>query len=235
MIRCIVVDDERPAINVLENYISRINELKLLKSFTNPLEAIEFINEGKVDLVFLDINMDELSGIGVMNIIGDKTKVIFCTAFSEFAVESYELNAVDYLMKPIAFSRFQKAVNRLKFQEREVKDVPNDYIFVKADQKGKMVRIDIKDIQFIEARSNYVAIHKMNQFTLVYSSLKDIEDYLHDSNFIRVHKSFLVAESKIEMVEANMIRLKNCSKTIPISKTYKDDLFKKLEKRLFSR
>jgi two-component system, LytTR family, response regulator len=235
MINCIIVDDERPAINVLEKYISKIDELKLLRSFTNPLEAIEFVNGGEVDLVFLDINMDELSGIGVMNIIGNKTKVIFCTAFSEFAVESYELSAVDYLMNPISFARFEKAVDRLNLHEKHVVDVPNDYVFVKADQKGKMIRIDIKDIVFIEAKGNYVAIHKMNQYVLVYSSLRDIENYLHNSNFIRVHKSYLVAESKIEMVEFNTIVLKNCSEKIPISKTYKENLFRKLKKRIFSK
>ncbi|MBN9349046.1 MAG: response regulator transcription factor [Chitinophagaceae bacterium] len=235
MTSCIVVDDERPAIQLLEKYIGRIGELKLSGSFTNPLDAVKFVQGQKVDVIFLDINMDELTGIEVMNILGDKTKVIFCTAFSEFAVESYELNAVDYLMKPISFARFERAVGRLNLKKEIIKRVPDDYIFVRADQNRRMIRVDIRDIDFIEARSNYIAIYKMSKPVLVYSSLKDIEDYLHDSNFIRVHKSYLVPESRIQMIESNTIILKGCTKKIPVSKSYKEKLMERLEGRTFSR
>lgn len=235
MSSCIIIDDEQPAIDVLKKYVSRMPELNLLHTFTNPLEAIKFMQGCQVDLIFLDIHMDELSGIEVMNIIGKRAKVIFCTAYSEFAVESYELNAVDYLMKPISFPRFERAISRFTLQEKRNEIIANDYIFVKADQKGKMIRIDIKDIDYIEARSNYVAIHRRSNYILVYSSLKNIESYLYDSNFIRVHKSYLVAESKIEIIELSTIFLKNRTEKIPVSKTFRDSLYEKLRKKLLSK
>ena len=226
MIKCVIIDDEQPAINVLENYIKRVPYLQLVGTATNPIPGIELINSTIAELVFLDIQMDEMSGIDVMKVLPDNVKVIFCTAFSEFAVTSYELNAVDYLMKPIPFDRFASAIKKISplnitSLANESVTTSNDYIFVKTEQKGKMVKIDLDDIDFIEAMNNYIAFYRGNSKTLVYSTMKEIEDHLPRSKFLRVHKSYIIAINKITSVDNNCITLKNRSEQIPISLTYK--------------
>lgn len=226
MIKCLIIDDEQPAINVLENYIKRVPYLQLLGTATNPIAGINLINNTKAELVFLDIQMDEMSGIDVMKVLATNVKVIFCTAFSEFAVTSYELNAVDYLMKPIPFDRFVTAIKKINSGENanfinESERTSNDYIFVKTEQKGKMVKIDLDDIDFIEAMNNYIAFYRGKSKTLVYSTMKEIEEHLPSSKFLRIHKSYIIAINKIASVDNNCINLKNRSEQIPISITYK--------------
>lgn len=226
MIKCIIIDDEQPAINVLENYIKRVPYLQLVGTATNPIQGIELINSTKPELVFLDIQMDEMSGIDVMKVLTDNVKVIFCTAFSEFAVTSYELNAVDYLMKPIPFDRFATAIKKVSPLNitslvNEPVITSNDYIFVKTEQKGKMVKIDLDDIDFIEAMNNYIAFYRGKSKTLVYSTMKEIEGHLPRSKFLRIHKSYIIAINKISSLDNNCIILKNRTEQIPISLTYK--------------
>ncbi|MFT4152703.1 LytR/AlgR family response regulator transcription factor [Parafilimonas sp.] len=242
MIKCVIIDDEQPAINVLKNYIKRINNLHLTGTATNPLAGIELIKNNKADVVFLDIQMDEMTGIEVMNILDSSVQVIFCTAYSEFAVESYELNALDYLMKPIAFDRFVKAVRRIKVNDNGSNsvgtiqgDIPNDYIFVKAETKGKMIRINLDEIDYIEAKNNYVAIYCGNHITMVYSTMRDIEERLSHNHFIRVHKSFIIAYSKITHIEKSYVILKNKNEKIPVSKTYREVFLNMVKDKLFSR
>ena len=226
MIKCVIIDDEQPAISVLENYIKRLPHLELVGTATNPLTGIDLVDTTKADLVFLDIQMDEMNGIEVIKLLDPKINVIFCTAYSEFAVTSYDLNAVDYLMKPIPFDRFVKAVRKIKSVDsfilsNESDSISNDYIFVKTEHKGKMIKIDLHDIDFIEAMSNYIAFYTGKSKTLVYSSMKEIESYLPSSKFIRIHKSYIVAFDKIVSVENNRILFKNRTEQIPISNSYK--------------
>jgi DNA-binding LytR/AlgR family response regulator len=238
MIKCIIIDDEQPAINVIENYIKRIDYLELVGTATNPLTGIELVKKHKADVVFLDIQMDEMTGIEALNILDPSVQVIFCTAFSEFAVESYEFNAVDYLLKPIAFNRFAKAIKRIKVNETiTVADefFPDDYFFVKAEQKGRIVRINIDEIDYVEGQNNYVAIHCGNSKTMIYGTMKDLESFLSSNRFIRVHKSFIVAAPKIIQVENNSIQLKNQHKKIPLSKTYKDVFYEKVKNKILYR
>lgn len=235
MIKCVIIDDEQPAINVLKKYISRIDHLELAGVATDPIAGIELVRNCRPDVLFLDIQMDEMSGIEVIKILGSTVQVIFCTAFSEFAVTSYDLDAVDYLMKPIAFSRFVKAINRIKSKEStEIKniDISDDYIFVKTEHKGKLIRISLADIDFVEARSNYIAIHRGHSKTMVYSSLRDFEQRLHSSRFIRIHKSYIIDSYKIAHVENNAILLKNRTERIPLSKTYKAGFLDQIKNRL---
>jgi len=235
MLRCLVIDDEQPAIDVLEKYIHKVGVLNLVGSTTDPVDGIRMIAEKYIEVAFVDIEMPGLSGIHVKKMIDPKVQVIFCTAHSEFAVESYDLNIVDYLLKPVSFDRFEKAVSRLGFSSKAGREVKNDYIFVATDHKRKLVRINIEDIDFIEARGNYVAIFTLNRPLLVYSSLKDMEVYLYDSNFIRVHKSYLVSESKIQIIEPATILLNGCDRKIPIGKEYKEQLLERLKKKMFSK
>lgn len=235
MIKCVIIDDEQPAINVIQNYVKRIDNLELVGTATNPLSGIELVRKHRADVVFLDIQMDEMTGIEVMNVLDSSVQVIFCTAFSEFAVESYELNAVDYLVKPIAFNRFAKAVKRIKGNGSAAPAddlIPDDYFFVKAEQKGKMVRINIDDIDYVEGQNNYIAIHCGTSKTMIYGTMKDVESFLSPNRFIRVHKSFIVAAPKIVQVENNNIQLKNQRTKIPLSKTYKDAFYEKVKNKM---
>ena len=230
MMSCIIVDDEQHAIDVLEHYVKQTPHLHLVASFTNPIEALQLLGEQKIDLVFLDIQMPELSGIDLIKAIQGKSKVILTTAYSEFALEGYELYVVDYLLKPIRLPRFltavQKAVQQVNFvKETSLKETPeDDYIFVKTESKGKLLKINLADIDFIESMKNYVAIHHGGQKTLVYTSMKELEERLPKKQFIRVHKSFIIPISRITGIEGNLVRLKNTTAEILIGENYKAEL-----------
>ncbi|MFC0774047.1 LytR/AlgR family response regulator transcription factor [Terrimonas alba] len=239
MIKCIIIDDERPAIRLIKKYIERIPTLQLIGETTNPITGIEMVKTEKPDLVFLDIQMDEMNGIDVMKIIGKEALVIFCTAYSEFAVTSYELHAIDYLMKPIDFNRFVRAVQRvadtMAARPTLYEDaIPNDYIFVKAGQKGKMLKIDIDDIDIVEAKNNYVAFHCNGKKTMAYLTLKELEERLPTSQFMRVHKSYIVALKQISLMENNELVLKKGGLRVPIGASYKELFLERMKSKLMS-
>lgn len=239
MIRCVIIDDEQPAINVLKRYIDRIPNLELVGTETNPIAGIELIKNENPDVVFLDIQMEQLNGIEVVKILGDRTKIVFCTAYSEFAVTSYEFDAVDYLMKPIEFNRFLKAVQRVSdvLSHRSfcnLEAIPNDYIYVKAGKRGKLLKIDLDDIDYVEALNNYVAFHQGKRQTVAYLSLKEVEEKLPKSQFMRIHKSFVVALKQISSMENNELVLKNVSERIPIGASYKEVFLEKMKSKLMS-
>jgi len=227
MINCIVVDDEPHAIEILDHYIKQTPHLHLVASFTNPIEALQLMGEQKIDLVFLDIQMPEVSGIDFIKAIQGKSKVILTTAYSEFALEGYELSVVDYLLKPIRLARFlaavQKVVEQLNAASENLKP-DDDYIFVKTESKGKLLKINLADIDFIESMKNYVAIHRGQQKTLVYTSMKELEERLPKKQFLRVHKSFIIPISRITGIEGNLVRLKNVTSEILIGENYKAEL-----------
>src|SRR5881394_3860296 len=214
MIKCIIVDDEPHAIEVLDHYVKQTPHLQLVTSFTNPIEALQLLGQQKIDLVFLDIQMPEISGIDFIKAIQGKSKVILTTAYSEFALQGYELDVVDYLLKPIRLPRFLAAVQKASQQinaatETSQQETEDDYIFVKTESKGKLLKINLADIDFIESMKNYVAIHRGGQKTLVYTSMKELEERLPKKQFIRVHKSFIIPISRITGIEGNLVRLKN--------------------------
>ncbi len=227
MINCIIVDDEQHAIDILVHYVQQTPQLNLLGCFTNPLEALPVISEKKIDLVFLDIQMPELSGIDFIKTIQGKCKVILTTAYSEFAMEGYELYVVDYLLKPIRLPRFLAAVQKVVEQSAASnlqETAEEEYIFVKTESKGKLLKINLADIDFIESLKNYMAIHCGGQKTLVYTSMKELEDRLPKKQFIRVHKSFIISIPKITGIEGNLVRLKNVTAEIQIGENYKAEL-----------
>ncbi|MGC4036060.1 MAG: LytTR family DNA-binding domain-containing protein [Chitinophagaceae bacterium] len=239
MVKCVIIDDEQPAINVIKKYIERLPNLELVGEETNPLIGMEIIKREKPDLVFLDIQMDEMNGIQVKRLIDETVNVVFCTAYSEFAVTSYELNAIDYLMKPVEFKRFVKAVKRVtdsislhQFSDEEA--IPNDYIFVKAGLRGKMLKIDLDDIDFIEAMNNYVAFHRGTQKTLAYLTMKELEERLPTNQFMRIHKSYIIALRQIASMENNELVLKKLSRRIPIGANFKDIFMEKMRNKLIS-
>ena len=229
MINCIIVDDEQHAIDILVHYTAQTPYIKLVATFTNPIEALEMVATQNIDLVFLDIQMPELSGVDFVKAINRKAKVILTTAYSEFALEGYELDVVDYLLKPIRLPRFLQAVQKAmkvisESQAGSKQPDEDDYIFVKTESKGKLLKITLSDIDYIEGMKNYVAFHCRGQKTLVYTSMKDIEEKLPNKQFIRVHKSFIIPINRISGIEGNLVRLKDVKAEILIGDSYKPEL-----------
>ncbi len=228
MIRCIIVDDEQPAIDVLVTYASQSPVLKLEGTFTNPLEALKLISEQEIQLVFLDVQMPELSGMDFIQALNGKCQVILTTAYSEFALKGYDLDIVDYLVKPIRLPRFIQAVQKAaaRISERKETEAPaeQDHIFVKTGTKGKLQRINFSEIDYIESMKNYVAFVSGNKKTLVYASMKEIEEHLPKTDFMRVHKSFIIPVQKITGIEGNSILLKDVNAEILIGDNYKAEL-----------
>lgn len=225
-IKCIVVDDEPLAVSLLGSYVEKIPFFELVFSTENPIEALEYIRKNEADLIFLDIQMSELTGINFMKIVGDKMKYILTTAYAEYALEGYEHNVIDYLLKPITFDRFQKSA--LKAQERfpTNETSANSYFFVKSS--GQQHKINFDEILYIESIKDYVNIKTDNQEYIVLDTLKSLENQL-PANFARVHKSFILNLDKIEKIDVRNVFL-NSGKEIPIGETYKSEFFQKLKK-----
>jgi DNA-binding LytR/AlgR family response regulator len=237
MTTCIIVDDEQHAIDVLEHYVKQIPSLQLLASFTNPLQALELLNREKVDLLFLDIQMPEISGLDFIRAIQGRSKVILTTAYSEFVTEGFELEVEDYLLKPIPFPRFIKAIQRIH-SAPPTTELPNsgalvdDYFFVKTELKGKMLRINFKDIDYIESMKNYVAIHHNGIRTMALLTMKDLEDRLPATRFLRIHRSFIIAVDKITAIEGNTVLLRNIREGILLGDTYRPAFLEKMKGKI---
>ncbi len=237
MINCIIVDDEQHAIDILVHYVEQTPYLHLAGTTTNPIEALQMVAAVKADLVFLDIQMPELSGMDFIKAIHGKTKIILTTAYTEFALESYELEVVDYLLKPVRFPRFLLAVQKVikeleEYTEPVHQGNEGDFIFVKTESKGKLIKINLDDIEYIEGMKNYVAIYRGGQKIMVYTSMKDIEGKLPAHEFLRVHKSFIIPITKITGIEGNLVRLKNVNSEIIIGENYKAHLMEIIRNKM---
>ncbi|HEY4206282.1 MAG TPA: LytTR family DNA-binding domain-containing protein [Puia sp.] len=237
MTTCIIVDDEQHAIDVLEHYVRQIPSLRLLASFTNPLQALELLNREKVDLLFLDIQMPDISGLDFIRAIHGQSKVILTTAYSEFVTEGFELEVEDYLLKPIPFPRFLKAVQRIQQPQAggetsSPETGVDDYFFVKTELKGKMLRVNFSDIDYIESMKNYVAIHHNGVKTLALLTMKDLEDRLPAARFMRIHRSFIIPVDKIVAIEGNMVMLRNVREGILLGETYRPLFLEKMRGKM---
>lgn len=237
MTTCIIVDDEQHAIDVLEHYVKQIPSLQLLASFTNPLQALELLNREKVDLLFLDIQMPEISGLDFIRAIQGRSKVILTTAYSEFVTEGFELEVEDYLLKPIPFPRFIKAIQRAQSTSPSADPsatdaTVDDYFFVKTELKGKMLRINFSDIDYIESMKNYVAIHHNGMKTMALLTMKDLEDRLPAARFLRIHRSFIIAVDKITAIEGNTVLLRNVKESILLGETYRPAFLEKMRGKM---
>ncbi|MDT0557573.1 LytTR family DNA-binding domain-containing protein [Ichthyenterobacterium sp. W332] len=216
---CIIIDDEPLAVSLLESYVSKIEDLTLKGAYNNPLDALKILREEPVDLLFLDIQMPEITGVEFKKIISPDVKVIFTTAYSEYALESYELNAVDYLLKPITFQRFLKAVEKVQEKNNTAEvETKKDYLFVKTEYRHQ--KIFFSEILYLKGLSDYVAIQTKDGKVLTLQNMKDFEQSLPKSKFIRVHKSYIISLEHIEFIERNRIVIKG--EYIPIGATYKD-------------
>lgn len=238
MINCLIIDDEIAAIEVLEHFIAQTPQLNLIASTDNPVEGLNIVQKEMIDLVFLDVQMPQLSGIDFIKAVNGKCKVILTTAYKEYALEGYELDVIDYLMKPVPFARFMKAVQKatevLSAKNTGVKaDEQHDFILVKTETKGKFLKINTADIDYIEGMGNYVAIFCSEKKIVSFINMKDLEEKLSTNKFMRVHKSFIVAIDKIIFIEGNSLLLKNNPKAaILIGNAYRSAFLEKMKTKL---
>lgn len=232
----VIVDDEPKAIAVLERYCSEINQIQLIKSFRDPVRAIEYVQANMVDLMFLDINMPKISGLELLKALKHKPKIIFTTAYSQFAIESYEYEAVDYLLKPVDFHRFVRGVSKaarmikLEKNQSHVDENPvesDKIIYIKSGPQ--LYKVNISEIRYLEKDSNYLTFHTRDKKILSRQNMKDIFELLNPDEFIRVHKSFVVALRHIEVIEAHQVTLGD--KKIPVGRNYREELIRATGKK----
>ncbi len=236
ILHCIIIDDEPLARKGLKEYIADVDFLELVGEFDNPLKATELIGRGTVQVLFLDIQMPKITGLDFFKSLQNAPPVIFTTAYPQYALEGFEVNALDYLLKPVSFDRFFKAAMKAKefYEVREKNQLaataaPAGYFFIKAD--NKLVKLLYEDILFAEALQNYVVIHTNNKKYITYLTFKSVEEYLPAGKFIKTHKSYIVAASKIDSIEGNDIRIG--AQHIPISRNLKDEVMERLLKGKF--
>jgi DNA-binding LytR/AlgR family response regulator len=227
MIRCIAIDDEPLALDVIEKFVGKLPELKLAGRYTNALEAMEQLNKEEIDLLFLDIQMPEISGIQFLKTLKNPPMVIFTTAYENYALESYDLDVVDYLLKPIPFERFVKAVNKVKEiydlrQSKGMKEEEPGFIFVRSDYQ--MVKINLDEIIYIEGLKDYVKIFCGPKPIFSHQNLKAIESKLPPKQFARIHKSYIVSIKKIEAFQKSAVRVGG--QEIPVGDSYREQMNK---------
>lgn len=238
-IKCIIVDDEQLARQLLERYINKLSGLELVKSCKSPLEALNILQNEKVDLMFLDIQMPDLKGTELLQSLKHKPIVIFTTAYQEYALEGYQLDVIDYMLKPISFERFLQGVNKAAEQIRLLKSSSalskeenhqhpvkdqKKYLHLKAEHKVHKILID--EILYIEGLKEYVTFYLEAQKLIVLESLKNLEQLLPHDKFMRIHKSYIINTEKISLLYGNQVKIKD--KYIPVGKSYKSEVVNKL-------
>lgn len=231
-IKCIIVDDERVAREILESHLEKIDTIEVVASCKNAIDAFKSINSGKVDLIFLDINMPDISGLSFAKSMTKNIKIIFTTAYREYAIDGFDLQAVDYLLKPISFDRLLQAINKyldenmpLESEAEEIFPEKCDSIFVRSDRK--MIKINFSEINYIESLSDYLKIYLKDKTVVTRETLSNIQAKLPKRDFLRVHRSFIVSFSGIESFTNEYVEIG--SNQIPISRSYKSEVLKKLE------
>lgn len=241
-IRCLIVDDEPLAQDILETYVNKVPDLELVAKCPNAVEARQILKTEQIDLLFLDIQMPEITGLDFMRSLNNPPSVIFTTAYANYAVEGFNLNAIDYLLKPISFDRFLKAVNKVEERisagnggnnPQQNSNEPDDYVFVKTDKK--MVKIKYKDIQYIEGLKDYVMIYTGEGRHVTLMTMKSLEEQLPDRMFKRIHKSYIISVDKINAVVGQMVEIDGASKLIPVGNSYKEQFFKIIEEHHLNR
>ncbi len=234
--KCVIIDDEPLAVDLLKDFVSKVDSLELISTFNNAIDAVSFINQTNIDLIFLDIEMPHFSGIEFLNTIEKKPLIIFTTAYSDYAVEGFNLGAVDYLVKPIPFHRFLKSVVRAQqifnpataaqsISENITPESEQDFMFVRAEYEN--VKMNFSDILFIEGLKDYVKIYTTdNKFTLTLISLIKLENLLSSKGFSRIHRSYIINIKHVKSIQKNKVLISD--KRIPISESYKNAFFEKI-------
>ena len=237
MINALIVDDEPLAQDILETYIEKMPDLHLVQKCSNAFEANEALKQHDIELMFLDIQMPQLTGTDFLRSIADPPLVIFTTAYPNYALDGFELNAIDYLLKPISVDRFMKAVNKAidqielkrKSQAGTITEEGPDYFFVKADKK--LVRVNYADIIYIEGLKDYVIIRLPEDRVITLQTMKSLEEKLPQDRFMRIHRSYIVNLDRIEALDGNMVEVKEKGKMkdLPVGKSYRDQLQARIE------
>lgn len=234
--RCIIVDDEPIARKILQEFTEQVPFLEAIGQFDNPLKAEAFLLQNKADLLFLDIEMPKLSGLEYLKKSPVQPLVIITTAFPNYALEGYELNIIDYLLKPVAFHRFLKAVQKAREyaalkQAATTPPLPATYLFVRSEKR--IEKIELRDILYVESMGNYVIICTEQKKIMAYLTMKSMESQLPSHDFMKIHQSFLVSIAKIEAIEGNTVNIRG--KSLPISRQHRDTLMQLVEQRLLRR
>lgn len=240
MLRCIAVDDEAFATRLLASYIQKLPGLALAGTTTSPLEALRWVQEGRADLVFLDIQMPELTGLQFLKICGNRCQVILTTAYPEYALAGYEHDVVDYLLKPIAFDRFVRAVHKAQalrppapppvaLPPAPAPVAAPEYLFVKGDSKNKYLKLNYADILYVQGLKNYVSIVVPGQRIITYLTLRELAAQLPQPPFVRVHKSFIISLDHLRLVDGHTLYIAN--EKITVGDTYRDDFFRLIRER----
>jgi DNA-binding LytR/AlgR family response regulator len=232
---CIIVDDEPVARKILQEFTEQVPFLDLLGKFESAMKAEEFLKSNKPDIIFVDIEMPKVSGLQMLKRTNIESMVILTTAFPQYALDGYELDIIDYLLKPFALHRFLKAVQKAKdfydMKTQSTNATPPSYIFIKSEKR--IEKVELRDILYAEVLGNYMTIHTERKKIIAYLTMKSLESQLSPADFIKIHQSFLVNRSKIESVEGN--DLKVGTKSLPISRNYRESVTTLINKRLLKR
>ncbi len=233
-VTCIAIDDEAPALRLVEQFVSQTEGLSLVQQFKSPVQAIQYLMTNKVDIVFCDIQMPEMNGINMVKVLQDKPQIIFTTAYSEFGADAFEVDAVDYLRKPFSFERFTKAVSKAKdhiqlrntWKQEGMKMDSSDknYLTVKSDHK--IIKVLYDTILFVEAFQEYVKIYTSTERLITLERIKNLEAILPSNEFIRVHRSYIISKSKVSSISGNLLQIGDHQ--IPVSREMKDTVTKLL-------
>ena len=233
-LECIAIDDEPHALKIVEAYVAKVPFLNLAAQFQSPLEALPFLEKQPIDLIFLDIQMPELTGLQFLDVLEKKPAVILTTAYSEYALESYNYTVVDYLLKPYAFDRFLKAVRKVKMEEIHESEIPTagskaDTILIKGDAKHKYHQVELANITHIEGLRNYLAIHQKNGPRIVtLQSMRAMEEVL-PAHFLRVHKSYIANMKEVDLIEGNQLKIGGYK--LPVGGSYRQTLLSWIDRR----
>ena len=235
-LKCVIIDDEPLAIDVINEHIEKTSYLTLFAKFTNPVKAFEFLSDNRVDVLFVDIQMPDLTGLELVRNLKHQPVVIFTTAYDQYAIEGFKVDAVDYLLKPIDYPEFLKAAEKAKQWVNSKNKIinlkiDNSFLYIKSEHK--LIRIDFNTIEYIEGMSEYIRIHRENKKSIMsLLSLKNLEKELPSNLFMRIHKSYIVNLNKISEIDSNIIICSN-GKSLPVSRMYKDNFQNYINKNFF--
>ncbi len=223
-LRCIAIDDEPIALDIIKAHASKAPFLELKRTFVNAIEALTFLKAEPVDLIFLDINMPDLTGLDFAQVVGNKALIIFTTAYPDYALQGFELSALDYLLKPIAFGRFLQASNKA-YERLSDSGKKSPYVFVKDGYDW--VRINLEELQYVESEGNYLTFHETGKKTLTRMTITEAIDLLPTDQFMRVHKSYIVSLDRIEKIERHQLTIGKVQ--VPLSGSYRDELLERVK------
>jgi len=233
MLSCYIIDDEEHPVELLSGYIAQTPDLSFAGYANDPVAGLQEVMRHPPDLLFLDVDMPVLSGFQLYDLVGDKCTIVFTTAFPKYAVEAYNVDALDFLLKPIRYERFLKAVHKVAAVKKKIAD-NSDYLFVQSGVKGKILKISYQDIVYIESFHNYLTVHLQHEDHIVYLSLKDVLEKLPPELFCRIHRSYIINFSRIKFVEGNRLYLEG-SPELAIGDQYKEVFFQKIQKDLLKK